>query len=47
LVCFFRFLCGHFSIVHHLGFLMSIWYWHFVDIVWIFLFISVYCWGSW
>jgi heme/copper-type cytochrome/quinol oxidase subunit 3 len=24
LVCFFRFLCGHFSIVHHLGFLMSI-----------------------
>jgi cytochrome c oxidase subunit 3 len=24
-----------------------VWYWHFVDIVWILLFLSLYCWGSW
>lgn len=31
---------------HHFGFEASAWYWHFVDVVWLFLFISVYCWGS-
>lgn len=30
----------------HVGFLSSIWYWHFVDVVWIFLFISIYWWGA-
>jgi len=30
----------------HVGFEVSAWYWHFVDVVWLFLFISVYLWGS-
>nr|AID54846.1 cytochrome c oxidase subunit 3 [Hoplopleura akanezumi] len=41
-----RILKGHFSPVHHLGFEASAWYWHFVDVVWLFLFISIYWWGS-
>nr|YP_011036480.1 cytochrome c oxidase subunit III [Jogocerus viraktamathi]WRK19231.1 cytochrome c oxidase subunit III [Jogocerus viraktamathi] len=36
----------HFSKNHHIGFEMSAWYWHFVDIVWMFLYISIYWWGS-
>jgi cytochrome c oxidase subunit 3 len=44
-VCFFRILKHHFTKHHHNGFEASIWYWHFVDYVWIFLFISIYWWG--
>nr|UKE80344.1 cytochrome c oxidase subunit III [Melanetettix sp. n. XTW-2022a] len=36
----------HFSNMHHVGFEASAWYWHFVDVVWLFLYISVYWWGS-
>jgi len=36
----------HFSFSRHLGFLFACWYWHFVDVVWILLFLIVYCWGS-
>lgn len=30
----------------HVGFIASAWYWHFVDVVWLFLFVSIYWWGS-
>lgn len=45
-VCLYRILDHHFTQHHHNGFEASIWYWHFVDYVWIFLFISIYWWGS-
>jgi len=37
---------GHFSPKHHFGFEAAAWYWHFVDVVWLFLFVSIYWWGS-
>nr|WNK74774.1 cytochrome c oxidase subunit III [Thaia sp. 1 NZ-2023b] len=36
----------HFSATHHVGFEASAWYWHFVDVVWLFLYISIYWWGN-
>nr|QKW88760.1 cytochrome c oxidase subunit III [Idiocerus herrichii] len=36
----------HFSKHHHIGFESSAWYWHFVDVVWLFLYIMIYWWGS-
>lgn len=46
LYCFIRTLQSHFTKTHHLGFEAAAWYWHFVDVVWLFLFVSVYWWGS-
>lgn len=46
LVCLFRLINHHFTKHHHNGFEASIWYWHFVDYVWIFLFCCIYWWGS-
>nr|UBU96195.1 cytochrome c oxidase subunit 3 [Meloe poggii] len=46
LVCLFRHYLNHFSQIHHFGFEAAAWYWHFVDVVWLFLYISVYWWGS-
>ncbi|MCP4329013.1 MAG: cytochrome c oxidase subunit 3 [Alphaproteobacteria bacterium] len=46
IVCFFRAVKGHFKPDHHFGFEAAAWYWHFVDVVWIFLFVCVYVWGS-
>lgn len=45
-VCWFRGRAGHFKPDHHFGFEAAAWYWHFVDVVWLFLFICVYIWGS-
>nr|YP_010140044.1 cytochrome c oxidase subunit III [Balala fujiana]QQK57696.1 cytochrome c oxidase subunit III [Balala fujiana] len=36
----------HFSKIHHVGFESSAWYWHFVDVIWLFLYMSIYWWGS-
>jgi cytochrome c oxidase subunit 3 len=44
-VCWFRVRKNHFSSTHHVGFEAAAWYWHFVDVVWLFLFISIYCWS--
>ncbi len=46
IVCYFRILKGHFSREHHFGFEAAAWYWHFVDVVWLFLYISIYWWGT-
>jgi len=43
--CCIRHLKFHFTKTHHLGFEAAAWYWHFVDVVWLFLFISIYWWG--
>jgi len=45
-VCLFRALAGHFTPEKHFGFEAAAWYWHFVDVVWLFLFACIYVWGS-
>lgn len=45
-VSFFRIVLNHFTSTHHFGFESAAWYWHFVDVVWLFLFITVYWWGG-
>lgn len=46
LVCLGRLIIAHYSSSHHFGFEASAWYWHFVDVVWLFLYISIYWWGG-
>ena len=41
-----RRLAGHFKPEHHFGFEAAAWYWHFVDVVWLFLFACIYVWGG-
>ncbi|MEE8188913.1 MAG: cytochrome c oxidase subunit 3 [Kiloniellales bacterium] len=45
-VCLFRAAKGHFTPDHHFGFEAAAWYWHFVDVVWLFLFTCIYLWGA-
>nr|NP_689367.1 cytochrome c oxidase subunit 3 [Chaetosphaeridium globosum]AAM96603.1 cytochrome c oxidase subunit 3 [Chaetosphaeridium globosum] len=46
IVCAVRAWLGHFTKKHHFGFEAAAWYWHFVDVVWLFLFVSIYWWGG-
>lgn len=41
-----RLIANHYTNTHHNGLLFAIWYWHFVDIIWIFLYIVIYLYGS-
>jgi cytochrome c oxidase subunit III len=45
-VCLFRAIRGHFTPERHFGFEAAAWYWHFVDVVWLFLFVCIYWWGA-
>jgi len=47
IVCLGRAMAGHFRPEKHFGFEAAAWYWHFVDVVWLFLFCCVYVWASW
>jgi cytochrome c oxidase subunit 3 len=42
LVVWFRLLKGHFSADRHFAFEGAAWYWHFVDVVWLGLYVIVY-----
>jgi len=46
LVCLGRARADHFTKEHHFGFEAAAWYWHFVDVVWLFLFVTIYYWGG-
>ena len=46
IVCLIRALKGQFTPQKHFGFEAAAWYWHFVDVVWLFLFASIYLWGN-
>jgi cytochrome c oxidase subunit 3 len=46
-VCLVRAWKGDFTPKQHFGFEAAAWYWHFVDVVWLFLFVSIYVWGGW
>lgn len=45
-VCFLRLKKQQFRPSHHFGFEAAAWYWHFVDVVWLFLFVTIYWWGG-
>jgi cytochrome c oxidase subunit 3 len=46
IVCLIRAIAGQFTPTQHLGFEFAAWYWHFVDVVWLFLFSCIYVWGA-
>ena len=47
IVCLKRAYNGDFTPRQHFGFEAAAWYWHFVDVVWLFLFVCIYVWGNW
>ena len=47
IVCLIRAYKGDFTPRQHFGFEAAAWYWHFVDVVWLFLFVTIYVWGGW
>jgi cytochrome c oxidase subunit 3 len=46
IVCLGRVIQNHFTKLHHFGFEAAAWYWHMVDVVWLFLFVCIYYWGG-
>lgn len=46
IVSFYRYLKFHLVPARHFGFEAASWYWHFVDVIWLFLFLTIYIWGS-
>lgn len=46
IICLIRLTKGQFTRQRHFGFEAASWYWHFVDVVWLFLFVSIYWWGN-
>nr|BAJ08105.1 cytochrome oxidase subunit 3 [Kinyongia fischeri] len=46
IICLMRQMHSHFTTKHYFGFEAAAWYWHFVDVVWLFLYTSIYWWGS-
>nr|YP_626467.1 cytochrome c oxidase subunit III [Branchiostoma japonicum]ABD48673.1 cytochrome c oxidase subunit III [Branchiostoma japonicum] len=46
IVCLGRQVVYHYTSSHHFGFEAAAWYWHFVDVVWLFLYVCIYWWGS-
>lgn len=46
LICLIRASIGQFTPQKHFGFEAAAWYWHFVDVVWLFLFVSIYIWAA-
>ncbi len=47
IVCLVRASRNQYTKTHHFGFEAAAWYWHFVDVVWLFLFFTIYIWGGW
>jgi heme/copper-type cytochrome/quinol oxidase subunit 3 len=45
-ICLSRLLRDHFTAQHNFGFEAAVFYWHFVDVVWLFLYIAIYFWGG-
>ena len=45
-VCYLRAKKEHYTKDDHFSFEAAAWYWHFVDVVWLFLFVAIYFWGS-
>lgn len=46
IVCLWRVSLHHFTVWKQVGFKSAVWYWHFVDVVWIFLYLVIYVWGN-
>ncbi len=47
IICLIRAYKDEFTPRQHFGFKAAAWYWHFVDVVWLFLFVAIYVWGNW
>ncbi|UAT98640.1 cytochrome oxidase subunit 3 (mitochondrion) [Muscidifurax raptorellus] len=46
LVNLLRIMLNNFSSIHHFSFEAAAWYWHFVDVVWLFLYLLIYFWSN-